>query len=458
MSTLLIVRGWRGWCLVAWFVLCDTAFLIESRYLLTDAILFFFDCAILGGSFAIVESTPYSISWFVALVLTGISLGSAMSIKFTAMGLVGTVAVHQLFSLLSRYSELHTAHKQARLALLKKPKAAPSRVTETTTTTTTTKATNATKATTPSARSNDSVPGMSPEATILVDALVRGTILVGIMLFIMYASWVVHMVLLPYSGAGDIFHTPEFLHSLQRKDGSGPARELPAGKQPMTLHERIFGELIPVMHSVNMGLQTKHPFASYWYSWPLAQFRAVLYWQQVTKGIGMWIWLVGNPVVWASAFVIGIVGSVVLAAVGATYVAAASRSARRRSFSEQRTMEMLARQLGSNSSAIAVLLIGYLGNLVPYVLVPRETWNYHYLPALLYAVLLLGLVLDVLLKASHGSVTLHATTKLLLVALVCSAGVLFAYLSPWVYAFPMTQAQTDARMLFKAWSDWRTVD
>jgi dolichyl-phosphate-mannose--protein O-mannosyl transferase len=442
---------------VGWFVLCDTAFLIESRLILTDGVLFLSDCAAVAFSFASVHVAPFSLASFVYLVLTGLSLGVAMSTKFTAMGIVGTVGVQQFFALISHYSRRSDEANRRRLRALSK-RLAPSGAA-------------ASSATTAAASSAEKESNQAPdqqvpsrfssEAAVVADGVIRATILLGLMSAMMYGSWVLHMHLLPYSGEGDIFHTPAFLHSLKKQDGSRAA-ELPEGREPMTLHERIFGELIPVMHSVNMGLSTKHPFSSYWYSWPLAQFRAVLYWQKTMPnghGNGMWLWLVGNPAVWAPAFIVGIVGTVVVALYTSGYSMLASNRARRTALAQQRMPELVAQYTASHSWSLAVLFIGYLGNLVPYILIPRETWSYHYLPALLFAIFLAGMIVDILIKASRhaSSSSFRVLCKLMLVVLVCMVGVTFAFLSPWVYCWPMTVKQSDSRMLFRAWSNWGTA-
>ena len=62
--------------------------------------MYLFDVAALGASFASVSrglSGPASVVW---VILTGFLLGCAVSVKFTALGIVATVAFHQAAVLL----------------------------------------------------------------------------------------------------------------------------------------------------------------------------------------------------------------------------------------------------------------------------------------------------------------------------------------------------------------------
>jgi dolichyl-phosphate-mannose--protein O-mannosyl transferase len=77
-----------------------SSFCLQSRIIVCDSWLYLFDVAAIGASFASVTSDlsrPASVAW---VAFTGFLLGCAMSVKFTALGIVATVAVHQALVLL----------------------------------------------------------------------------------------------------------------------------------------------------------------------------------------------------------------------------------------------------------------------------------------------------------------------------------------------------------------------
>lgn len=88
------------------------------------------------------------------------------------------------------------------------------------------------------------------------------------------------------------------------------------------------------------------------------------------------------------------------------------------------------------------LLFGWLCNLLPYILVDRSAFVYHYLPGLLYAQLLTGVMFDHLprrLRVVSMSATVAATL----------AG--FLYFAPWIYCFPLSSDQHASMRWFGRW-------
>lgn len=86
--------------LAAVLMLTETVSALQARIIVCDAWMYLFDVAALGASFASVTqglSAPASVAW---VVVTGFLLGCAVSVKFTALGIVATVAFHQAAVLL----------------------------------------------------------------------------------------------------------------------------------------------------------------------------------------------------------------------------------------------------------------------------------------------------------------------------------------------------------------------
>ena len=119
------------------------------------------------------------------------------------------------------------------------------------------------------------------------------------------------------------------------------------------------------MFSYHSGLQATHPFASPWYEWPLV-YRPIWFYQGTHVADGMFssIASFGNPLVWWMG----------LAAV--FYALLTLR--RRRPLREKRTA--------------GFLLVGLAAVFLPWVLIPRITFIYHYYASVPFIILLLGFV------------------------------------------------------------------
>lgn len=113
------------------------------------------------------------------------------------------------------------------------------------------------------------------------------------------------------------------------------------------------------MFSYHSQLASTHPFESRWYTWPFA-IRPVWYYLGSTgEGLRASISGMASPLVaWVSTFAIGFV---------------------------------IWRQVsGRKSGAGGALLVLYLAQLLPWVLIARSTFFYHYFPSLLFAVASIG--------------------------------------------------------------------
>lgn len=113
-------------------------------------------------------------------------------------------------------------------------------------------------------------------------------------------------------------------------------------------------KLHKIMLTANNSIKTTHPWQSEWWQWPFMK-KAIYYWSFQ----GLKIFLVGNPWVWWGS-----------------HVAALSLYWRRR-------------------SALAdFLVIAWLGSYLPYALVSRGLFIYHYQPPLIWMILLALLLLS----------------------------------------------------------------
>lgn len=122
-----------------------------------------------------------------------------------------------------------------------------------------------------------------------------------------------------------------------------------------------FAELNRVMYTTNQGLDKTHPDASAWYSWPIMA-KPLYYWHSE----GARIYLLGNPVVWWLCSL-----GVVILLIG-----------------------QLFKPQWRHNKAFWILMTGYWANLLPFLLVSRIMFMYHYLTSLCFSILLLAYLLE----------------------------------------------------------------
>lgn len=155
-------------------------------------------------------------------------------------------------------------------------------------------------------------------------------------------GWGLHFWLLNQPGPGDAWRVSVW-------DGWLPAAFM---RETIAWHR--------LMLAANYNLTATHPFASVWWSWPL-MLKPIFYWQ---GSGGRMIYFLGNPVVWW--------GSTLL------LVAAVSHGIWRRRW----------------PSGLGVALTGWGLALLPFIQIPRALFMYHYLTALVFAVMFGGLWLE----------------------------------------------------------------
>ncbi len=200
---------------------------------------------------------------------------------------------------------------------------------------------------------------------------------------------------------------------------------------------------------------------SMWTDWPIMARPINYYWERDDKGNIRTIELIGNPVVW----VMGLVGLISL------------------------TGLCLARLFGKNGVEPRhfMLVMLYFANWLPFALITRVMYLYHYMPALVVSVLMFGVfVHDFVLPRKHALLTVGGEVlkrymqtlkaksrrlKLLrfvdalkqslysydaMVMAVCIISLVitmlgFYFYAPLTYMLPLTQPEFEQRILLKEW-------
>lgn len=206
----------------------------------------------------------------------------------------------------------------------------------------------------------------------------------------MLQFWV-HFSLLTASGTGDAFMTPAFQSTLNGSLFVGdPALEAPDfwGK---------FLELNRMMYQANVTMTAGHPYSSPWYTWPL-MIRPIYLW---IGGPLERIYLLGNPLIWWGSTV------AVLTLL-------------------QTTLVLQARKI---NPSVRWLILGWLMNLLPFMGIGRVMFIYHYLSALVFAILLLAQLVD------HAP---RSRSIAWVIALLATG--LYGYFLPLTYGMPSDRA------------------
>jgi len=205
--------------------------------------------------------------------------------------------------------------------------------------------------------------------------------------------FVFHFGLLKNSGPGDAYMSSAFQKTLS-------GNQISADIKPLSFWGK-FTELNIAMYRYNAGIKASHPNASKWYEWPLAK-KPIWYWTKSSDGKTANIYLLGNPLVW---------WLVSLAVFSSLFIIFFGRFRKK------------------ISPLIYFLIFGYFLNLLPFILVSRVTFLYHYLPSLTFGILILVTLYEKLLNKLPLSLYLGFLIGVL---------VLFLLLSPLTYGFPTT--------------------
>jgi len=453
--------------LAATLVLCETVTALQSRLILCDAFLYFFNVASFGASFASVRaslSPAHSLRWALAV---GLLLGCALSVKLTAIGTVGTVGVHQAIVLGIAWWR---------------------------------------------AGAGGGAGAAARRRGVLAWGAARAGLMLAAVCAVFFSLWTIHIRLLPYSGQGDGFSSPSFAATLYEKPppddgtprdpfacpnpgnswsdcGFSPMTEAqclergccwdPSSNKAWCYHKgpltrptlswaASIYDVLRATDAINHGgVLLEHPSMSEWREWPLLGGRSVPFSSSAEGGP---ITALGNPGVhWpvAAAVAVASLGLALWAATGAARAlgllgggaagpaaGAVSAAAEGDAWPEDGG--------GARATppwaAVLALTAGYYANLVPYELIERSKFIYHYNPALLIGVLLLAALVDAAWAAAAalrtpagrqgGARAVGALAAA--VAAVAVAG--FAYWGiPYVYGIKLSPEAALARKWRSAW-------
>jgi dolichyl-phosphate-mannose-protein mannosyltransferase len=206
-------------------------------------------------------------------------------------------------------------------------------------------------------------------------------------LLVLLGSFVVHFTLLNHAGPGCVYHHPDFCVKLARRE--------------LGVFEGTF-ELIPLMLESNFAISESHSYSSPWWSWPFLLGLGTFQWVKNDCQA----WAIGSPIVWWG----GTIGLIVW------WVA-----------------------LSKNPKIIgtAWLYFGWAVSYLPFGVIRRVMWNYHYFIPLLYS---LGAT-----AVAANAIAPHAIVVPII--LIAGAFACWALYLPITYGTPVDQEAMKKRML-----------
>ena len=180
---------------------------------------------------------------------------------------------------------------------------------------------------------------------------------------IYFSVFAVHFYLLTKPGTGDAFMSVAFQQNINH--------ELDAPR--INLWDE-FLDLNQKMYFYNSTLKATHPYSSKWYQWPLDK-RPIWYWSEQAGNKISNIFLIGNPIIWWSVLFS------VLMSCGLLFF----------KFFRKKV-----------SWIFYVLILGYFINILPFILVTRVAFLYHYFSSLIFGILILVYLYDIFIQPKKG--------------------------------------------------------
>lgn len=252
--------------------------------------------------------------------------------------------------------------------------------------------------------------------TFINKSIIR-TIVVGVVSVVIYvASFCIHLVILKNPGPDSVMICREM--ALFPLNSSGACRAWEECKKKPLVTRLV--KLMVHMHTSNMETsddQDQH--ASRWWKWPLMTAGPITYFSESTRRIFLHI----QP--WNGFFVV--VNLVVFALIW--YFIGLSNSSSR----SVRTVVWKG----------LIFFLGYFISLLPFAMIPRCLYYYHYIIALMFGISLIAFTIEVTLMTKRRVGWI--------ISIIAVAGSLLSYMRyfPWTYGLPC-----ENHTLLKVWKSW----
>jgi dolichyl-phosphate-mannose-protein mannosyltransferase len=248
-------------------------------------------------------------------------------------------------------------------------------------------------------------------------ALPQAAVLLVVPALVYVGAFALHFGLLQHTGPGDAFMSERFQSTLVGDPHYNPAARMSFWDKFIELNEDL--------RSYNLSLDNStHPYSSTWTSWPVLK-RPVYYW---TSG-NEYIYLQGNPIIWWGL----LAGAVVVAL---AWIRDPERFARHR-------------------RPMALLGFAWLANYLPFVLIRRPMFLYHYFFSFLFSLAAVSIGVGLLAGwMSDGEQPWRFLTwrsAALYGGILVAALGGFAFFAPISYGLPLSAGGLAARIWLNSW-------
>ena len=348
-------------------IMLENSLLVQSRFILIDVFLLLF--GFLGVLFFIIgkkqKSTKKTLIYY---IISGLSIGSSVGVKWTALIFWLTVFIFALIEPIKLFIKGGYSRK-------------------------------------------------------LVNSTAIFIVSFVLVPFLVYAFiFAIHFSLLPYSGDGDVYMSQKFKSTLI---GSPDYR---TDSQINFLDK--FVELNLVSWSSNVeNLLTPHPYSSTWYNMPF-MYRPIYYWTKSLPEGQARIYFIGNPVIWWSVLISSIFFTAIIG----------------------KKLIRKSKGLKKLNQFHLLLLFGFWGNILFFILIKRVIFLYHYLPSMIFGIILMCYLLDKFFMKNKAVIFGQQikTSKILWVFIVLVvAG--FLFFTPLTYGFPLQASMYKLLIWMPSW-------
>ncbi len=190
------------------------------------------------------------------------------------------------------------------------------------------------------------------------------------------ALFAVHFSLLPQKGPGNAYMDQEFQKSQER------------GFPLQDFFSNFYSLNLEMLRS-NQRITATHSYSSKWYTWPF-MLRPIYYWNKdITVGVNQEyekIYLIGNPFVWW-------LSTIAVIYFFLTNVMQGLRFIMMRWMKKRPHKPIHAIQKQAYVFTITFLLTAYAVNFFPFIFIGRVMFLYHYLTALIFAIIVAAITL-----------------------------------------------------------------
>ncbi len=254
-----------------------------------------------------------------------------------------------------------------------------------------------------------------------------GIWMITIIVAMYIGSFVVHFTVIKYTGVDE-----DSMSYNYRSQLIGSDIPLPEGEEPQGMIQNII-DINVKMLEINSATMYDHYYNSRFWEWPFMYRGIVYYWKHLPNGYHECVYLFGTPFIYWTAFLATLVGFFVMD----------------RHFHLFFSNATVSRVQQTLSTAVSICIFGFLANYLPYALVKRPTYIYHYHPALYFAILLCGVLIDTIFGVRSRGLAqqLKVSTVMFLISV---ALVSYIFFLPFSIASPLNDQEHDSRRLFKS--------